>query len=339
MKISVGVSDFFKQNKIFDSKIAGTDFYKILRHKLEKKNIQIATSDIINENDADMIIYENHFGPYKKNSFFIATESIAVIPKFHSKKFLKKFKKSFTWNDSLVDNQKCIKFFLSYNFDSSIDLVDFNKKKLITNISRNKYSSFKDELYSKRVELIKFFDRNHRGNFDLYGEGWDFQFKYPNQYNLIKSLSHCKGFGFFQNFLIKLIVLLKLNDLFFENYNSYKGTIKDKFDILKNYKFNICFENVTNIDSYISEKIFDSFKSGCVPIYYGSNNIDLLIPKKAFIDFRDFKNLEDLNKFLVNMRSHEYERYIKEAQNFIKSEKSKIFRSESNADILIANIL
>lgn len=339
MKISFVVYNNLKKNKIFDPKIVGTDFYKILRHKLEKKNIQIATNDIINENDADIIIYENYFGPYKKNSFFLATESIAVIPKFHSKKFLKKFEKSFTWNDSLVDNQKCIKFFLSYNLNSSIDFVDFNKKKLITNISSNKYSSFKDELYSKRVELIKFFDRNHRDKFDLYGSDWDFQFKYPTQYNLIKSLSHYKGFGPFKKLLIKLIDFLKLNDLFFESYNSYKGTITDKLNTLKNYKFNICFENVTNIDSYISEKIFDSFKSGCVPIYYGSNNIDLLIPKKAFIDFRDFKNLEDLNTFLMNMKSHEYERYILEAQNFIKSNKSKIFRSESNAEIFIKNIL
>jgi hypothetical protein len=44
-----------------------------------------------------------------------------------------------------------------------------------------------------------------------------------------------------------------------------------KKEILKNYNFNLCFEN-TNYDYYCTEKIWDSIRYGCLPIYYGNGN-------------------------------------------------------------------
>ena len=45
----------------------------------------------------------------------------------------------------------------------------------------------------------------------------------------------------------------------------------DKVAYLKNFKFNICPEN-TNSTGYVTEKLFESFLSGAIPVYYGSNN-------------------------------------------------------------------
>ena len=50
----------------------------------------------------------------------------------------------------------------------------------------------------------------------------------------------------------------------------------DKYDnnkelYLRTFKFNICAEN-TNTEHYVTEKIFDAFKSDCIPLYYGSFN-------------------------------------------------------------------
>ncbi len=45
----------------------------------------------------------------------------------------------------------------------------------------------------------------------------------------------------------------------------------NKPEYLKNYKFNICPEN-SNLEGYVTEKIFESIESGCIPIYWGSNN-------------------------------------------------------------------
>lgn len=45
----------------------------------------------------------------------------------------------------------------------------------------------------------------------------------------------------------------------------------DKSEFLKQYKFYICPEN-TSVEGYVTEKIFHSIGSGCIPIYYGSLN-------------------------------------------------------------------
>lgn len=45
----------------------------------------------------------------------------------------------------------------------------------------------------------------------------------------------------------------------------------DKAEFLKRYKFYICPEN-TSVEGYVTEKIFHSIGSGCIPIYYGSLN-------------------------------------------------------------------
>jgi len=51
-------------------------------------------------------------------------------------------------------------------------------------------------------------------------------------------------------------------------WQEYKN---NKADYLKNYRFNICPEN-TNTNGYVTEKIFQAIASGCIPVYWGSNN-------------------------------------------------------------------
>ena len=45
----------------------------------------------------------------------------------------------------------------------------------------------------------------------------------------------------------------------------------DKVKFLSHCKFNICPEN-TNCTGYVTEKLFEAFDSGSIPIYWGSNN-------------------------------------------------------------------
>lgn len=50
-----------------------------------------------------------------------------------------------------------------------------------------------------------------------------------------------------------------------------KNRISRKAEILSKYRFNLCFEN-TNYPYYCTEKILESIKFGCLPIYYGKGN-------------------------------------------------------------------
>lgn len=79
-----------------------------------------------------------------------------------------------------------------------------------------------------------------------------------------------------------------------------------KLEILKNYHFNLCFEN-TNTDYYCTEKIWDSIKAGCLPIYYGNGNkIYEDFPKNSFLDYCDFKNASDMFEYVENMDEREF---------------------------------
>lgn len=49
--------------------------------------------------------------------------------------------------------------------------------------------------------------------------------------------------------------------------------VSGKLDALKPYKYNICCENTVQ-PGYTTEKIFDSFMCGCIPIYRGNNPVE-----------------------------------------------------------------
>ena len=80
-------------------------------------------------------------------------EPESVIPENFFLKFHKKFKYIFTWNDELIDNKKYFKIPAvpqPCNYPD-IPTINFKDKKLLINISSNKFSKHKDKLYSDRI--------------------------------------------------------------------------------------------------------------------------------------------------------------------------------------------
>ncbi len=76
-----------------------------------------------------------------------------------------------------------------------------------------------------------------------------------------------------------------LREDFFDKLNGYKkvdsgghhrnnigGAVADKHAWLQNYKFNLCFEN-SSFPGYLTEKLFDAYNAGCVPIYWGDTSL------------------------------------------------------------------
>lgn len=117
-----------------------------------------------------------------------------------------------------------------------------------------------------------------------------------------------------------------------KKYKNYQGPLADKIGKLKEYKFSICYENTGDVKGYISEKIFDCFTAGVVPIYLGASNVTDYIPATCFIDKRNFANYEDLYQFLKGMTQEKYQDYLNEAEKFLSSEKAKVFTDEYFVD-------
>ncbi len=187
------------------------------------------------------------------------TKAIAILrePKLVSKEnFDKKRHNEFdlilTWKKSLIDHKKYLPY-PSTRCESfsqlQIKSQDILDRKLCVLINSNISSKSEGELYSLRKRIINWFDSYNPEDFDLWGYGW-------NKVNII----------IFNKRLCRLNRPLKYVP------SSYQGVALDKFNTLSKYKFSICFENNNLENYYVSEKIFDAFRSNNVPIYYGAPN-------------------------------------------------------------------
>lgn len=134
----------------------------------------------------------------------------------------------------------------------------------------------------------------------------------------------------------------KIRDKFFEKLCKYKKVdsggrwknniggafIENKNAWLKNYKFNLCFENSSQ-KGYVTEKIIQAFAAGCVPIYWGDGSLcDEKYAKfrpvfnpKAFINVHNFDSIESAIK--------EIERIDNDDSAFEAMRKEPIFSDKS----------
>jgi hypothetical protein len=285
----------------------------MLREGFKKEGVDLSTQDINPPSEAQLIIY-NEMPKLKdvfsdKNNYLLIFESEVIRPDNWDIKNHKYFNKLFTWNDKFVDNKKYFK--INWSHKIPVDLTfDLRKKnKLCALIAGHKFKSHPLELYTERVKAIRWFEQNHPEDFDLYGMGWD---------------KH-----YFQGVLSRLNRFKFLTGLLKPNYPSYKGSIKSKKEILQKYKFAICYENVRDIPGYITEKMFDCFFAGCVPVYWGAPNVTDHIPEDTFIDRRNFKSYEELYNYLRNMPDNEY----------IESDKIYPFSAECFAETIINEVM
>lgn len=116
---------------------------------------------------------------------------------------------------------------------------------------------------------------------------------------------------------------------------TYRGTCASKRRTLAGYRFSICFENAIDIPGYITEKVFDCFLAGCVPVYWGAPNVTDYIPTECFIDARSFDSYEDLYSLMVNMPESQRLSYVESARRFLSSEAGRKFSTEHFAQTVL----
>ena len=323
-----------KNNELFDPK--NTDInrdncmsaFHLLKTDLFDKGYDLSTNDINKEDECDLTLYfdVSLLPDLKSNiNYLILQESEVINPLGWSKELHRNFDRVYTWHDDFIDNDKYFKLNFSHEFPNLIyrkkQIVSWKNKKLCTLISGNKRVNHYLELYSERLSAIRWFEKNsNESDFEFYGVGWD-KPRYANKYI---------------NYIIK-----KMPSFFFLYANSsrYQGAVVSKIETLKGYKFAICFENARGIPGYITEKIFDCFFAGCVPVYYGAPNIEVHIPCSCYIDFRDFNNYAELYAYLQNISEEEYSVYISAIEDYLVNERSVSFRSDYFSKTLVNHIV
>jgi len=238
-------------------------------------------------------------------------EPPSVFPENYNRTLHEEFSIIFTWDPTLVDGKKYFKIFLPSPKDfPKADAVSFSQKKLMVNISSYRFSSNPRELYSEIRRTIRFFEEHYPDEFDLYGHFWNM--------NLKQRLVHWRT-----KYQIRR-----------DYFPSYRGVAGNKWTVYPKYKFALCYEN-TSQPGYVSLKIFDCLRSGCVPIYLGAPDITDYVDKEAFIDRRNFKTLEDMGKYLCYVDEKEYQNYIDAGKVYQESDRFRLFLSENFVDTIV----
>jgi alpha(1,3/1,4) fucosyltransferase len=288
-----------------------------LYRSLSSQGFEVATCDLMAPAEADCIVFIDM--PDRDHRFFreavssgkplylLVMESPIVRPQNFEPLNQGFFRRIFTYRDDFVDNLKYIKLNYSFRFPPGVSFGTKTKEKLCTMIASRKKpvstGSF-TELYRERLRAIRWFDRNHPDQFDLYGVGWrgttDADERPATLGRMIKGL-------------------------FKERFRTYRGKVERKRPILERYYFSICYENVMGVSGYITEKIFDSVIAGCVPVYLGAGNVQDWVPRECFIDKREFDGYPALYAYLSGMPAEQYESHLRSMERFLASEKASCF--------------
>lgn len=119
---------------------------------------------------------------------------------------------------------------------------------------------------------------------------------------------------------------------------AWRGTVPNKWDVLKHYRFSLCYENMRNQLGYITEKIFDCMVAGCVPVYWGASNIADYVPPTCFIARQAFASDQELYVFLKNMDATTYQTYLDAIRDYFASPQAQLFSIESFVDLILKEV-
>ena len=149
-----------------------------------------------------------------------------------------------TWNPDWIDNRRIFLRNIPYFFDFQPSLISFEERKLITAISANKRSKWKDELYTERENSYRYFEEHYPDEFDFYGVGWE-NTNHPCYKGKIKDKKQI-----FHNYLFAIC---------FENTRMDKNYITEKIWDCLNSQIVPIYAGAKNVKEYIPEDCFIDF--------------------------------------------------------------------------------
>ncbi|MDC7704764.1 glycosyltransferase family 10 domain-containing protein [Vogesella indigofera] len=326
-----------KNNQIFDLNNKETNRddccypYWLLKKNLETYNIILQTPDLpIPKNGiAEFCIYNdyrpNEYTPSStEKKYIIALETPEIHPANAIEALPRNANMIFSWRKNLTNLTSTHLF-----FPNKIKLTPqpkySSRQFFACMIAGNKSLKIKtkENLYIERKKTIKWFERNAKDSFHLYGAGWN---------------NPAMPMGKIGRYIARKIgCIAKI--VKHPPFPSYKGKVESKIKTLRNFKYSICYENIYGYNGYITEKIFDCFFAGCIPIYWGAPDIDQYIPANCYIDRRQFSSHEELLHYLQGISEQDFIGYQERIHNFLQSDAAKPFSAEYFANTITKQIL
>jgi len=341
--VNIGFWSFYgddNQNRMFTQTVDrhGHDWRyttRLLARKLRSMGHEVATLDMQPLQWFDRV----YFGDYpdyfiRRNRYFhallrarhpdvnlILNEPGVVRPDNYILKLHQPFRKVLTYKKDLVamDPSK----YVLYHYpvpppppvEPGAERPPFARRKLCCMIASYMVSNHPGELFSERVRAVRWFEAHAPRDFDLFGTEWE--------------LHLLPGRLSFMNLALRAAYrrLRPKPATACRRFPSCVGpTVKKKHLTLMDYRFSIAYENSSETD-WLSEKLWDCFHAGCVPVYLGAPNVTDYVPANTFIDKRNF-SYDELHRRLSTMSGQEHNGYLAAAADFLRSPAFRPFTSE-----------
>lgn len=334
MKVSFIVPPFFSRGRIFvehDSVSNRDDCLRPfieLRHALTKKGVTLATADELPVDEADAVLCLNM--PQAADTMWqtaarrgipvhvIALESEYIHTLNADPTLIARCARIFTSRDDVIDSVK----FLPVRFAQQLRPPlkgPWTGRKFACMVSGNKASSHPDELYSRRLDIIRWYDTHHPDLFDLFGTGWEAPAPSSMPMRVLRRLP-----------VLRSLLAPKLK--------VYRGAVGRKLDMLAGYRFCFCYENFSSPDGWITEKIFDAMFAGCVPVYWGPDNTAHHIPADCYIDASKLSGSQAIHERLASLDDRQCSDIVESIDSYLRSKQATEFAVETFVTTIVQHL-
>ena len=300
---------------------------RLLRQRFLEHGVEINTPDLNRDRNIafDLHLEGRALEPVARPSYLIALENPNINRLNANADYCRQFDLAFVWDPRLFDLPNRVQILIPY----PMQWEEFSgpRERDIFSCLINANKAFKEtqptDLYLERLKTIRWYEKNAPDHFQLYGLGWD---KSPPAFTALGRLTRSLGRAKSRLFGAPA-------------FPSYRGAVRDKGDILRRSRFSYCYENSRDLSNYITEKIFDSLIYGCVPVYWGADNILNYIPAGCFIDRRQFRDTAHVHQHLVDMTDETYVEHQRQIREFLRSNAAQQFSSERVVQIIVERVL
>ncbi len=260
-------------------------------------------------------------------SAFFAMECPIVEPGLYEQLpvFARQFRRVLSWSDtpSLLPFTGVPVATMPFRWPQSFDLVhdelwESRDRGFLVMINTNKLPRlYVDELYTARLRAVEYFQQF--GEIDLYGRYWH---SAPRRVGKTRTPATFRRLGM-KGWELKQRLLP--DPLYVAAAKADRGSVRSKSATLARYRFALCFENSV-LRGWMTEKLFDCFFVGTVPIYWGAPEILDVVPAACFIDMRQFRDFAELRAFLHALSPAEVDGYRDAARRYLASDRFAEFR-------------
>lgn len=190
-----------------------------------------------------------------------------------------------------------------------IDKSPYRSKSAIM-VNADKWSFVSGSLYWLRAAIA-----SESNCLDVYGYGWDRRWYVRLAHRVFE--------------LLRTIVALRLPTLegirhMLSRPIAYRGAVRDKVAEMSKYSVAVVIENSQEL---LTEKLFDAWFAGCIPVYIGPSVQKFGIPRELVVESKP--NIKDLKIAIDTAVKMDRTQFVKSVEEFLATSAAKDWHARS----------